>query len=29
LGPLPYQACSRDAFMLVERDTASSAVGWQ
>ena len=29
LGPHPYQACSRDAFMLVERDTNSSAVGWQ
>jgi hypothetical protein len=24
---LPYQAYSRDAFMLEERDTASSAVG--
>jgi hypothetical protein len=29
LGPHPYQAHSRDAFMLEERDTASSAVGWQ
>jgi len=27
--PHPYQAYSRDAFMLEEPDTASSAVGWQ
>jgi hypothetical protein len=26
LGPHPYQAYSRDAFMLVERGTASSVV---
>jgi hypothetical protein len=29
LGPHPYQAHSRDAFILVEHDRASSAVGWQ
>jgi hypothetical protein len=29
LGPHPYQAHSRDAFMLEERDTARSTVGWQ
>ncbi len=29
LGPHPYQAYSRDAFLLEERDRASSAVGWQ
>jgi hypothetical protein len=28
LRPHPYQAYSRDAFMLEEGDTASSAVGW-
>jgi hypothetical protein len=28
-GTEAYQAYSRDAFMLEERDTASSAVGWQ
>ena len=28
LGPHPYQAHSRDAFKLQERDTASSAFGW-
>ena len=29
LGPHPYQAHSRDAFMLEVRDTASSSVRWQ
>jgi len=28
-SPHPDQAYSRDAFMLEERDAASSAVGWQ
>jgi hypothetical protein len=28
-GTEAYQAYSRDAFMLEERDTARSAVGWQ
>src|SRR4029450_875439 len=27
--PHPYQACSRDAFMLEKRDAARSVVGWQ
>ena len=27
--PHPYQAYSRDAFLQVERDMASSAVVWQ
>jgi hypothetical protein len=28
-GRHPYQAHSRDSFMLEERDTAKSAVGWE
>jgi hypothetical protein len=28
LGPHPYQAYSREAFMLEEHDTASSAFIW-
>ena len=28
LGPHPYQACSRDAFMLLERGVASSLGSW-
>jgi hypothetical protein len=29
LGPHPYQACSRDAFMLVERGATSSSGPWR
>jgi hypothetical protein len=29
LGPHPYQAYSRDAFKQLDREAASSPVGWQ